>query len=238
MSSQLVLEAARHYAVSRKELLVDDATHLLLVSRGGALCAALSSSELNPLLAGGAIAGAAYGADSLALVLEAIRPLTPHNPITGQPWERGEAEQLWRDQHAFSTGVVSEVQVFVVAGRDGSAAHSVTPFDVVDGSITWADPLEQGRSPGLDDVLATFLSAPPVDPARVPSGENLSPDPGNGQFHDAAYGRVSLDIGATRILGRQLEGQGEALLLVGSESRAQYLIGEGLPSWQVEVWSE
>lgn len=44
-----------------------------------------------------------------------------------------------------------------------------------------------------------------------------------------------LDIGFTRLIGRELFPDGSAVMLVTTQAEADALIAEGLPSWQVET---
>lgn len=236
MTIQTITQTVRAYARARKQRLLADADHFLLVIREGETVAVLSSGNLNRLLGLAATAAAGYGADTMAVVIEGVFPLVPANPLTGQPWQRGEAERLWLEHDGAGKGWVSETQILAVALRSGATINEACPFELSDGTLTWgAAPLDLSRT-GLAEAVAGQLKAPAVDPARVPDpGDGFAGDPENGPFYEAGYGRIVLDVGCTRILAGELLGHGEACLVVTSRERADYLIGEGLHSWQVEL---
>ncbi len=229
-------EALRAYARNRKEHLLDEADHLLLVLRDGTPVAALSSGALDPLLRLAGTAASGYGAQALALVVEGVVPLVAVNPLTGEAWQRGEAEQVWLEHDGVAQGWVAETQILAVAERTGETVDEGWPFRLASDTVEWADAPLALSGTGLSRAVAARMRGPVVDPARVPDpGDRLAGDPENGPFHPPEYGRVSLDIGCTRVLGDQLGDDGEVFLIVESCDRADYLIREGLPLWQVEV---
>lgn len=224
------------YARDRKQRLLADANHLLLVLRDGRPVAALSSGNLNMLLRVAGTAAAGYGADAMALAVEGVFPLVDANPLTGQAWRRGEAEQLLLEDNAAEKGWVAETQILAVAHRSGTTSDQGWPFKLVDGSVAWGDQPLPLSGTGLAESVAARMDGTVLDASRVPDpGDGFAGDPENGPFYAAEYGRVALDIGCTRILGNQLNGHGEAFLIAGSVEQADYLVGEGLPNWQVEV---
>jgi hypothetical protein len=238
MGAIAISAEVRAYARTRKGRLLGGTAHFLLATRGDKLVVALSSGDLNALLALAATAAAGYGADALALVVEGVLPLVGENPVTGRSWERGEAEHLWLNNDGVDKGWVSEAQITALAFRDGTTSDEAWPFRVNGGVLSWSrEPLGNVRS-GLGSVLAAHLDGPVMDPARVAdAGDDFVADPERGPFYDSEYGRLVLDIGCTRAIGNQLLGRGEACLIADSAVRADYLVSEGLPSWQVEVWS-
>ena len=237
MPTRSTTAAVRSYARNSKGRLLDDTTPLLLAIRGNKLVAALNSRDVNALFGLAETAVAGYGADALALVTEGVVPMVRENPLTGRPWERGEAERLRLDNEGVDKGWVSEVQITTLAVRGGTTSDEAWPFRLDSALLSWGqEPLGITLS-GVDRVLTACLEAPLMDPARVPDpGDHFAGDAQNGPFYELDYGRVTLDIGCTRILANQLLGRGGASLIVDSEERAEYLISEGLSSWQVEVW--
>jgi hypothetical protein len=225
------------YARDRKEKLLTEADHLLLVIRGNDPVAALNSGNLNELLGVAKIAAAGYGADALALVIESVVPLIEVNPLTNRPWEPGEAESSWQEQGGVEKGWVAEAQLIVVATH-GDDVYAIAQLYRVEGGLVIWGAISPGVELGvLQNMLAASLGGPVIDPARVPESDDLGGgDPANGPFYDANYGRVVLDVGATRVLGQRLLPGGEASLVVESNERAEALVAEGLPVWQVEVW--
>lgn len=237
MSTNAITEAVRSYARERKQRLLAEADHLLLVVREGTPVAGVNSGDLNLLLSVAGRAATLYGADALAVVVEGVFPIVETNPVTGSSWERGEAERLWLEHDGVEKGWVSEAQIVAVAFRTGETAEAAWPFRLVDNSVvSWGDQPLPLSGIGLAGALAGRLEGPVMDPSRVPDpGDGFAGDPENGPFYAPEYGRVALDIGCTRVLGNQLLGRGEACLIVESDERADYLVSEGLPSWQVEV---
>ncbi len=228
--------AVRAYAQERKQRLLADADHLLLALRDGRTVAALSSGDLALLLRVARTAAAGYGADAMAVVVEGIFPLVDANPLTGQAWQRGDAEQLWLEHNGAEKGWVAETQILAVAHRTGETSDEGRPFHMVEGSVTWGDEPLPLLGTGLAEAVAARMGGKVLEASRVPDpGDGFVGDPENGPFYDAEYGRIALDIGCTRILGNQLIGHGGAWLIVRSAEQADYLVGEGLPSWQVEV---
>lgn len=236
MSIELVNPVVRASARARKQRFLDEAGHLLLVIRDGRVVAALDSGDLNALLHLAETAGTGYGADALAVVIEGVVPLVDVNPLTGQPWQRGEAEEVWQEHDGVAQGYVTETQICVIAARSGETADDVSSFRVADGVVEWdAVPLDGVRT-GLGDALAARLRRPAVDAARVADpGGKLAGDQENGPFYDAEYGRIALDVGCTRILSNQLAEDGDVVYVVESAERAEFYVGEGLPQWLIEV---
>lgn len=232
-----VKEIARIYARDRKERLGTGSAHFLLVIRDGLPIAVLSSTELNQLLGLAETVATGYGADGGVLVVEGVFPLVKLNPITGEPWQRGEAEQVWLKHDGAENGWVSETQILAMALRSGETADEVWPFRLGESSVTWGDAPLSLSSTGLAQALNNRMQGPVIDDSRVPDpGDGLRGDPDNGPFYSREYGRVALDIGITRVLANELAANGSANLIVESDERAEYLVGEGLQSWNVEVF--
>lgn len=202
------------------------------------MVARLAHPDPNTLLRNAAMAGAAYGAEALAVVLEGVIPLVPTNPVTGEPWGRGEAETAWLEHDGVARGWVTETLLISVGGRDGDAVDQALPFRPTTGAIEWAAEPTPINSP-IGGLLVKQLEHPAVDAARVPDpGDSFAGDPENGPFYDPAVGRQVLDIGFTRTVGRELFPDGMAMLLVASSEEADALISEGLPSWQCAIHPE
>lgn len=224
------------FARGRKQQLLGDATHFLLIVRNERPVAVLECGDLNELLRLADTAAAGYGADAIAIVLEGVFPVVGMNPVTGRAWQRGEAEQLWLEHDGVEKGWVSESQFLAIALRTGETAHEGWRFRLVGDRVAWADAPQTLSRTGLADALAARIVKPIVDASRVPvPGEGFVGDAENGPFYDLERGRQALDIGCTRILGNQLLGRGEARLLVDDEAGARTLISAGLSSWQVDV---
>lgn len=132
---------------------------------------------------------------------------------------------------------MSETQILAVARRTAGTSDQGWPFLLDDGRVTWNEaPLELGGT-GFSKAIAACLQAPKIDVSRMPDpGDGMVGDPDNGPFLTPEDGRISLDIGCTRILTEKLAGTGNASLIVDSADLATHLIDEGLPDWQVEVW--
>lgn len=233
-----ISHAVESLAKRQKEQSPEESLSFLAAVRAGRVVALLAHPDPNTLLRNAAMAGAAYGADALAIVLEGVIPLVPANPVTGEPWGRGEAETVWFEHDGVARGWVTETILISVGGRDGDTVDQAVPFRPTSDSIEWAAEPTQINSP-IGGLLVKQLEHPAVDAARVPDpGDGFAGDPENGPFYDAAVGRQVLDIGFTRTVGRELFPDGMAMLLVATDAEAEALIDDGLPSWQVEVSGE
>lgn len=235
MAQESVTEAVWEFAHKLKAQLHEETPHSIAVLRDGVVVAALSSTDLGRLLGLAGVARAGYGADALAAVVEGVMPIVPRNPVTGEPWQPGEAESLWLHDEGARLGWVSEVAMVVIAGRDGSSAQEGWAFRHTDAGLEWADAPRPLSGTGLLGPLAMAFERPAPDPARVPDpGEGFHVDPVDGPFYPPQWGRLVLDIGCTRILAQQLP-DGDAWMFVDDEARADVLIDAGLPSWQIEI---
>lgn len=231
-----LVNAARRFARRRKESLREESTHCLVVIREERPVVAIGSGELPTLLGMAETIAGVFAADALAVIVEGVLPLVDTNPISGAAWQRGEAEGLWLNHDGVAKGWVAEAQILSLAGRNGATSEEGWPFRLTDASVEWADrPLTSLRV-GIAATLAGRFSAPVADASRVPDpGDGFVGDADNGPFYDPEYGRVVLDIGAARVLGRQTPDGCEVVLIAETRERAEELIAEGLPSWQVEV---
>lgn len=156
--------------------------------------------------------------------------------MTDRTWQPGAAEQLWREQGGVERGWVSEMQVLAVASRTGGTTEMGWAVRHVSGSDEWTYmPIELFRT-GVAKFLGTRLGTPALDASRVldPGGDPVG-DGGHGSFLDLEQGRLVLDIGRTRVLGKQLGEEGDICLVVHIADEAEELIGEGLQPWQVEM---
>jgi hypothetical protein len=229
-------DCVRAYSRGRKESLGADASHFLVIVRESRIIAVIACDEVGDILRVAHTAAAGYGADALALVLEGVFPTVPENPMTGHPWQQGEAQRAWRDHNGVAEGWVTEAAITTVATRGGLSSTECQPFRLENGAIVWAAQPMDFTATGLAELLLERLSGPTVDSARMPDpGEGFIADPQAERFYDAEFGRIALDIGCTRVLGTQLGADGEALLVLESEQQAEFYISEGLPRWQVEV---
>lgn len=232
-----VPRAFRSYAQHRKNADPTASAHRLLVGRSGRVVAALASSDVSDVLGNAGIAGTMLGADSLALVVEGVFPIVPENPVTGSPWEGGEAEQLWRESDGVARGWVTEAAIIAYASRDQALAHEVWDFTIDGDAVRWGgEPLSVNVG-GLAERLALELERPAADPARVPDpGEGMVGDAVDGPFYSSDRGRMSLDIGCIRALGNRMP-EGDVVLVLPSREDADRMIVEGLPSWHAEVYA-
>lgn len=238
MSIESILGTVRAYARDRKSRFIAGDGHLLLAVRDGSPMAVLSCGELNVLLRFAGAVAAGYGADSLAVVIEGVVPMVGANPLTGNRWQAGEAEQLWREHEGAERGWVSETQILVVASRTGETAEAGWPFHRVDGSIVWGETQLKLSRTGLAEILMTRVATPVLDASQMPEpADDLGADSEHDPILDLEHGRLALDIGCTRIFGRQLAEGGKVWMIVGSGDEAERLVREGLPPWQVEVFA-
>lgn len=201
----------------RKRRLLAEADHLLLVVREGKLVAGVNAGDLNLLLGAAGKAAALY-AEALAVVVEGVFPIVETDPVTGNSWERGEAERLWLEHdgvEGLGLGGADRRRDVRTGHRGGGVAIPGRR-----GVVAWGEQPLPLSGTGLAGALAGRLEGPVMDPARVPDpGDGFAGDPENGPFYAPEYGRVALDIGCTRILGNQLLGRGEACLIVGESGR-------------------
>lgn len=234
-------DTVQAFARVHKEARRADVAPYLLVIRDGAPIALLQHTELSTVLKASGQAAMGYGADALAVVFEGVFPLVDTNPITGAPWQRGEADEVWRDHHGAARGWVSEVQVVEATARNGDRQSIVTPFQLTGADLNWQS---SDRNPtGGEAFTRTMVRAfenPPADCTRVP-------DPGE-QFQAAEEapimppdrGRRALDVGLTRIIDREFtlgdDGDGSAALIFTDAAAADAYFADGLASWQAIIY--
>ena len=230
---QLVCAVAR----ARKEA-AEEQRHGLVVVRDGRVVAWIDHTEMGDLLGVVPMAAGGYGADALAVVLEAVFPLVPANPVTGEEWRRGEADELWREHDGAAKGWVSECLVVEFLGRDGSHAGMALPFTMGAEGIEWTATSRPTGGAGLAQALGRGFQAPVADPGQVPdSGDRIVAAP-DAPLLPPEQGRLVLDVGLTRILDRRFMLEvpsGSASLVVPDEAAAQRYRDQGLEYWQVLV---
>ncbi|GAA4758963.1 hypothetical protein ACFQNE_13815 [Gordonia phosphorivorans] len=212
--------------------------HVLVVIRDGEPAVWIDHTEVDDLLGEAGMVAYGYGADALAVVLEAVVPLVPVNPITGEEWESGEADDVFRQHDGVAQGCVTECQVVELQTRDGYHLALARPFVVTDASIDWsAKPLETGGA-GVGGILARALSRPGADPAAVRDPGDAFVAPADAPVYPSATGRMVLDIGLTRILDRKFKTEapeGSVRVIVADDAEAERYRAEGLDDDQLMV---
>lgn len=210
-----------------------DLDPMLVVIRDDQIMAVVYHPEMNRLARGVGHAAFGYGADALCVVLDAVHPIVPTNPLTGTNWAPGEALQVWRHADGVRNGWVSECLLLTVVTRAQQASATAHPFHSdATGELVWA-PAQTIRADSIHELLSSALAHPPADPAQVPDpGERVVAGPDAPRM-DAASGRLALDIGVTRILDTELFRTDGGAALVLNESDIDTYLDAGLPSWQV-----
>ncbi|MFT4125641.1 MAG: hypothetical protein QM662_05365 [Gordonia sp. (in: high G+C Gram-positive bacteria)] len=212
--------------------------HGLLAVRDGTPLAWVDHTEVNALLGAADVVASGYGADALAVVLEAVLPLVETNPLTGENWRPGEADDVWREHDGAERGWVSECLVIELMTRAGERVAVSQPFRVTGDGIDWADDVLGIGGTGLADVLAGALSRPAVDPATVPDPGEHFVAPEGAPHLPPDRGRIALDVGLTRVLDRQLTVEkpgGGARYIVADEAAAERYRAEGLMAHQLLI---
>jgi hypothetical protein len=240
MTLETTTAAIRTHARSRKELAPDVSVHSLIVVRDGRVVVQVRSGDAGAVLDAAGIAAAGYRADALAVVIEGVMPLVDTNPVTGQPWESGEAEDVWRDHDGAARGWVTETQILATALRSGEAAEEAWALRAEDDGVRWGENTLDLSATGLTQELAARLANPAADPARVPDpGDLLTPgfagDAENGPFLPEAEGALRLDAGCTLMLANRLSENGDLLVFAESEDHALDLQDQGVPGEWIEL---
>lgn len=240
MSLETTTAAVRTHARSRKALAPEVSVHSLIVVRDGRVAVQLRSGDVGAVLDAAGIAAAGYRADALAVVVEGVMPLVDTNPVTGQPWESGEAEVVWRDHDGAAHGWVTETQILAMALRSGETAEEAWALRGEDDGVRWGANTLDLSATGLTDELAARLANPPADPARVPDpGDLLTPgfagDAENGPFLPEDEGALRLDAGCTLMLANRLGEAGDLLVFAESEDHALDLQDQGVPGEWIEL---
>lgn len=240
MTLETITTAVRAHARRRKELQPDMSVHSLLVVRDGRVFAQLRSGDAGAVLDAAGIAATGFRADALTVVLEGVMPLVDTNPVTGQPWESGEAEDAWRHHDGAAHGWVTETQILATALRTGESGEEAWALRVEDDGVRWGENTLSLSATGLTEELAARLANPIADPARVPDpGDLLTPgfagDAENGPFLPEDEGALRLDAGCTLMLGNRLGEAGDILLFADSEDRAFDLQDQGIPGEWIEL---
>lgn len=216
----------------RKELANGDTDPLLIVIRGGRLIALVESNDVSRLLAQAELAARGYGADFLAMTFEGVVPAAEVNPVTGRPWQRGEADAVRLQHDGLAKGWVEEIVVVAIAGRAGASRTTTYSVTAADDGLSWDSERFGHRPVGVESHLERALMAPPLDAAEVrdPGAEFMASD--DAPFLTPEAGRLTLDIGCTRIIDRRLE-QGVAAMIALDDHEAATFTAEGLMDWQV-----
>lgn len=240
MSLDTTTAAVRAHARGRKEIAPDVSVHSLIVVRDGRPVAQLRSADVGAVLDNAGIAATGYRADALAVVIEGVMPLVDTNPITGQPWDSGEAEDVWQDHDGAARGWVTEVQIIATALRTGETAEDAWALRVENDTVRWGEGTLDMSATGLPDELAAHLETPAADPERVPDpGDLLTPgfagDAENGPFLPRDEGALRLDAGCTLMLANRLGEEGDILVFAHDEDYALDLADQGVPGDWIEL---
>ncbi|WP_156432626.1 hypothetical protein [Mycobacterium sp. M26] len=227
-----VFASVDQFVRRRKELANGDTDPLLIVIRGDRLTALVESTDVSGLLAQSELAARGYDADFLALTFEGVVPVADVNPLTGQPWERGEADAVRLQHDGISRGWVEEIVVVAIVGRAGESCTTTYSITAVEDGLSWDSERFGSRPVGVESYLQQALAAPPLDSAEVrdPGADFVASD--DAPFLTPEAGRLSLDIGCTRIIDRRLE-YGVAALIAHDDREAATFASEGLMDWQV-----
>lgn len=226
---EALVKTAVDFLQTRKRI-DNDAGPALLVMRDDAVIALLESGETKILLDLAAIAASGLAAEALAFAMEGVMPIVPENPMTGRAWAAGEADNAWADHDGVAKGWVSEVLVFSLASRSGEVVDLALLFRTDNGEVSWhGEPLSMGGS-SLSAALGRQLVHPVIDAAQVRDPGDKMTASDSDPFMSEKQGRIWLDVGAARMLGRKLP-RGVSLV-VSDGDRAAELTAQGLPVWQ------
>ncbi len=226
-------QTVREIARNRTEAVAGDAEPSVLIVRDGRIIAVVEGPDPNDLLAQVPMAAVGYGADAVAFCFEGVVPRVETNPLTGQGWQRGEAEQVRLENDGVARGWVSDVLVVAYVGRDGSIHTSAQNFAKVDGVVTWDSENEQPGGVGAEPILQQALEQPALDAAQVPDPGDSFVAPEGAPMLSAEDGRLMLDIGCTRIVDGRLPENSRAAFVARDEDEARVLVQQGLMDWQV-----
>ncbi|MEQ7845785.1 hypothetical protein [Nocardioides kribbensis] len=237
-----LVDATRTFARVRKESALGEMLPTLLSLRDGRVVALAEHTDIGVLLGAAADRAAmAYGAEALALVFEGVFPLVETNPLTGVPWGRGEADQVWRDHDGVAKAWVTECQIVSVVTREMEGAASVRPF-VLGDPLTWSDTHQSAGRVGVEQSLARALSRPAADHTAVPDPGDRFVAPEGAPAMTPENGRLALDVGGTRSLDAMLrqsdKGHGGAAFVVPSAEAVAGYASQGLMEWQIVVYEE
>ncbi len=143
----------------RKELANGDTDPLLIVIRGGRLIALVESNDVSQLLAQAELAASGYSADFLALTFEGVVPAAEVNPVTGQPWQRGEADAVRLQHNGLAKGWVEEIVVVAIVGRAGASRTTTYSITAADDGLSWDSERFGHRPVGVESHLQQALMA-------------------------------------------------------------------------------
>ncbi len=180
---------------------------------------------------------AAIGPEWIATVRDVYLPVVPENPATGRAWEPGEAAALAVDGDGLTSGLVTAALLLDTATRDGDGDAWVVPYvrfggESEAGVVSFGQPERIGDCP---EWMTKAMTIEPVDVARVPQpGHGFAFDP-EGPFHAPAEGRMALDVGVSRSLGRTLRERGGSAVVYTSAAYAEELRTRGIANVQVHV---
>lgn len=232
--------AALAFARFRKEQQLGEITPELLVLRDGRAAAVAWHSELSELLRVADTVAHAFGGEGLALVFEGVLPLVPDNPLTGSPWERGDADAVWRNHEGVSKGWITECQLVSLVTREMRAATTAHAFKLQDKTVVWTEEIQSlGGGVGVEKALAGALSQPAIDVSQVPDPGDRVVAPVGAPLLSPERGRLSIDIGMTRLLDARFGDEvqnGGALLILPDQETAERYGHEGLMAWQQLIY--
>ncbi|WP_071289511.1 hypothetical protein [Mycolicibacterium llatzerense] len=205
---------------------------MLIVVRDGLPFAPLESPDVGRLLNMAATAARGYSAEALALVFEGVVPTEAPNPLTGQGWQRGEADDARRRHDGIARGWAHEALVVSIVTWDGAERATTQRLTTVAERMSWGGIMLQDKVVGVATPLRLALAESPIDPAAVPDPGDHMVAASGAPFYSQERGRIVLDVGCTRLLDRQLD-PGSATLLTADAEQADQWRSEGLMDWQI-----
>ncbi len=172
----------------------------------------------------------------VVLAAEMTYPIEQNNPMTGEPWQTGEAQDAARTHDGVAQGWVRDGIAYTCMTRERKAAMYIQDVTVEGTEVTFADPVAaKPADTSLMDKLAAAMSYEPLDPSMVSRREG-APEPGpakpevNPGYVPAAQGRLTLDAGAANTLHKKLaEADGNLVYIAASNEQAMKLMASGMP---------
>jgi len=227
---KVVEEFARHRLMQSGA----DTDPVLVVVRDHRVIASLESTDFGELMDVAQIAAVGYGADALGMVFEGVAPLVETNPLTGRPWRPGEADDTRRERDGVARGWVREVAITIASVRGGATQCILYTLTRTGDIVELTSREDPTNGVGPERILQEALAKPAADPAKVPDPDGDMRARSGSPLLPVEAGRVSLDIGCTRVLDGRLR-RGSAVFVPRDTIEADQLRSEGLMAWQVRM---
>jgi hypothetical protein len=177
----------------------------------------------------------AYNPSHVVVVFDGCYALTEINPISGEPWEPGEPDDVRLHHEGVIKGWIQEAAVISVFNRNGGQAHFLAEYRSTASGYTWMDqdeptPADTGPHAHLSEIVS--IPSLPLE-VRDP-GNKMGAGPDD-PFYSPEMARLVIDIGATRILDSRLmlNGKGSMRFIAHSAEEAGLLTSQGLDSCQL-----